>query len=397
MSNKKMKKKILYLLGMILVIVALVSIVDAVRPKHNEFVRTGNMVYPRYGHKSVLLKDGRVLIIGGSKNRKSCEIYTPKTGKFSLVGDLSYFHDENSTATLLNNGRVLITGGVGADTGTELFNPQDNTFKSISNMKISIHYHTASLLPDGKVLIIGSEIKQPNKYGFRPVNNNFQRAEIFDPVTNKFTFGPTTNLYRFMHHSISLPDGNILILPMDFYTEELTKNYKKEISLSPPAEMYDAKTNKFKLLGKFVKPFNWSATDIITNYFLLKNNKILLVMCNDRNYVGIAIYDYQTNIIKYLYRFEDSIFYQPSNPVLLKDKDSILFMGGVNGPQPLTQAIKTTEIINYKTLNRTKGPIMKDARYGGQSIIELKNGDILITGGWDNNRNSAKKAELYKK
>lgn len=391
--KKIFEKKSLVIGLIILAIIAMSFGIYSIIPKHNVFVRTGNMRYARSGHKSVLLKDGRVLIVGGTNETKRAEIYNPKTGKFSLTRDLLYVYDDNSTLTLLNDGRILITGGNTRFTAVEIFDPKTGIFKPIGNTHLVKYYHTANLLPDGKVLFVGSEFNPVNEKGYYPINMNFQRVEVYDPVLNNFTLEAKTNLSRFRYHTILLPNQKVLILPELFYTEKLTKGYKNEINLSPPAEIYDIKTNKFNLVSKFIQPKNKSAFDNITDYFLLGENKILLVSYG--NHTGIALYDYKTNKIKYIYKFEGYGFYFPCNPVLMGD--SIMFMGGNNGPEPFTQAIKTTEIVNYKTLERSKGPDMKVARYSMQSIIELKNGDILISGGWDNRRNSTNKAELYKK
>ena len=93
-----MKKKILYLLGIILVIVALVSISDAIRSKHNEFVRTGDLNVSRTNPTAIELLNGKVLVFGGwfsNENKKyelKVEIYDPKTRKFSFTGDLNDYH-----------------------------------------------------------------------------------------------------------------------------------------------------------------------------------------------------------------------------------------------------------------------------------------------------------------
>ncbi len=79
------------------------------------------MIIPRFGHSAVLLKDGRVLITGGYWCKgsggkcnevapKSAEIYDPKIGKFIRTGDMNFGRTYHSSI-LLNDGRVLVVGG----------------------------------------------------------------------------------------------------------------------------------------------------------------------------------------------------------------------------------------------------------------------------------------------
>ena len=74
-------------------------------------------------HTTTLLKDGRVLAVGGTSktgNLNTAELYDPETGVWYEANMMSKSRAQH-TATLLTDGRVLIVGG--NDTSSEIFDP----------------------------------------------------------------------------------------------------------------------------------------------------------------------------------------------------------------------------------------------------------------------------------
>jgi hypothetical protein len=92
-------------------------------PSTGTFAAAASMSTSRLGHTATLLPDGRVLICGGLnastaatgyQSYNSAEIFDPKTGSFTVGGQMNvgrFWH----SATLLPNGSVLVAGGVGGD------------------------------------------------------------------------------------------------------------------------------------------------------------------------------------------------------------------------------------------------------------------------------------------
>ena len=76
-------------------------------PSTGTWSLTGDMTEKRTGHKAMLLKDGRVMVVGGA----STEIYDPTTGAWSKAGEYSKPHVLDFAAVLLEDGRVLVSGG----------------------------------------------------------------------------------------------------------------------------------------------------------------------------------------------------------------------------------------------------------------------------------------------
>jgi len=189
-----------------------------------QFTLTGPMNKLRRNHTATVLRDGRVLIVGGSllacddffscpgesDIHASAEIYDPATGTFTLTGNLNLPRYDH-TATLLPDGRVLIAGGTytGPDgyltrpPAYEVYDPATGRFTVGGVMRIARVYHTATVLGDGKVLIVG---------GLN--DNDYPQAdsELYDPATGTTQAGPQLLFERAQHTATRLPNGNVLIV-----------------------------------------------------------------------------------------------------------------------------------------------------------------------------------------
>ena len=78
------------------------------------WIATGTMTQARDGHTATLLADGRVLVAGGLRDRKSlatAELYDPATGSWTATGNMLAGRSHHS-ATRLRDGTVLVAGGV---------------------------------------------------------------------------------------------------------------------------------------------------------------------------------------------------------------------------------------------------------------------------------------------
>ena len=76
-------------------------------------------------------------------------------GRWRATGSVSTAR-EFHTATLLRNGQVLVTGGSG-DTNAELYDPATGTWTATGSMAIARDEHTATLLPNGLSASRGTE------------------------------------------------------------------------------------------------------------------------------------------------------------------------------------------------------------------------------------------------
>ena len=181
-------------------------------PFSGSFSPTGSPAEARYGNTATLLPDGRVLVVGGAADGvlfASAEAWDPVTGSFGPAGSLADARSGH-TATLLPDGRVLVIGGRGSSgedsvalTSAELWDPVTGSFAPTGSLAEARSGHTATFLPDGRVLVAG---------GTGDSGDPLASAELWDPVTG--TFGPTGSLTeaRVAHAATLLPDGHVLVI-----------------------------------------------------------------------------------------------------------------------------------------------------------------------------------------
>ncbi len=204
------------------------------------FVATGSMADERYGHTATLLRDGRVLVVGGADlmdgidNLATAELYDPLTGKFTRTGSMARGRAEH-TATLLADGRVLIAGGFGGGTvpvaTAEIYDPDTGTFAATGSMMVERQNHTATLLPGGQVLIAG---------GLDSESRALSSAELYDPVSGTFRATGSMTAPRDFHTATALADGMVLVAG-GVGADQATA--------LASAEIYDPSTGRFTATG----------------------------------------------------------------------------------------------------------------------------------------------------
>lgn len=129
-------------------------------PNTGASVKVGEMSLRRYKHAATLLADGRVLITGGSDDRDwgnmydSAEIYDPASHRFTPTSKMLSKRFKLPHATvLLRNGKVLVAGGSNV---VEVFDNNQKKFLAVNgSLSAPSYYGTATMLKDGKVLIVG--------------------------------------------------------------------------------------------------------------------------------------------------------------------------------------------------------------------------------------------------
>lgn len=174
---------------------------------------TGSMATPRSAHTATLLRDGRVLVVGGYNDWAalvSAELYDPASGTWSSAGSMTEGHGYH-TATLLRDGKVLVAGGRSNNSSTgrplasaELYEPASETW-SVTGSLIQAHtFHTATLLPDARVLVAGASYRS-----FGLARN--ATAELYDPSTGFWSATANMLAARAYQTATLVPGGQVLV------------------------------------------------------------------------------------------------------------------------------------------------------------------------------------------
>jgi len=187
----------------------------------------GTMNQPRAFHRTVVLENGALFVLGGGAGSflspvatDTCERYD--TYHRTFVADAPMATPRTlHRGTALADGRVLASGGsltLGAGLNTtELYDPTTQTWSAGPTMSSNRIAHTATLLDDGRILLCGGAsnfmLSSPTSTNYMPIFSSAQdTAEIFDPVTGTLT--PTANLMssaRIGGAAVKLPSGKVLI------------------------------------------------------------------------------------------------------------------------------------------------------------------------------------------
>jgi len=173
-------------------------------PVTNTFSPTGSLNTPRTGHSATLLPDGRVLVIAGYNNTGwlgDAEIYDPATGQWTVTQP-NFAHGVVHVAILLRDGRVFVMAGAkqsgpsGPDDRVEIFDPQSNLWQVAARHENTGGGASATLLADGRVLIAGGTAD----------------PAIYDPTHDTWHFAGTLITPRSQAQMARLSDGRVLLI-----------------------------------------------------------------------------------------------------------------------------------------------------------------------------------------
>ena len=180
--------------------------------------KAASLIAGREEHTATLLRNGSVLIAGGTDGRNkalaSAEIYDPAANRWRSAASMTTARLDH-TATLLPSGKVLVVGGLlgpvpfGSLATAELYDPTTDRWSAVAPMFVPRARHTATLLSDGRVLVVGGIALAVTESGLFPSLPT--DPEIYDPKVNRWSATAPMGESRLGQTATRLTDGRVLI------------------------------------------------------------------------------------------------------------------------------------------------------------------------------------------
>ena len=198
-------------------------------------------------------------------------------GLFFPAGQMNSERGDH-TATLLANGKVLVVGGSGPTrlASAELYDPVTGRWSLTGPLNVLRDNHTATPLPNGKVLVAGGE-----GYNAGGTWDAFASAEIYDPKTGTWTMTSPLNLARYAHTATLLPNGKVLVVGGEH-------NTGGSWSSLDVAELYDPAAGVWTIAAPMSSGRSYHTST------MLPNGKVLIAagMNDDAGFLNLAeLYD----------------------------------------------------------------------------------------------------------
>ena len=204
-----------------------------------------NTTYNNYFHKSLLLNDNKILVIGTSDTNTSYgEIYDRYKNSWTAI--TNKFKNQCRgclTCCLLKNGLVMIIGSWNPINNIisicEYYDPENDTFYFAPNLLQNRIHHSAIVLQDDRILVIGGWEIIPGGV--------LNTCEIFSLETNKWERVSNMKRMRASHTSNLLSDGRVFVCGGTDKTEyERRRSPNLDLQSLKTCEIYNPKTDTWE-------------------------------------------------------------------------------------------------------------------------------------------------------
>jgi hypothetical protein len=271
------------------------------------------------------------------------------------------------TAVLLPNGSVLLTGGwtgPAVTASAERYDPGTNKFSVTGTMNSPRSAHTATLLATGEVLIAG---------GFDG-SRRLESAELYDPRTGAFTSTGNMTEPRSEYAAVLLLDGRVL----------MTGGNRSSNQVLASAEVYDPRVGTFRRVGNMTVIRHKHASTV------LRDGKVLVLGGSDERdgrgrYASAEVFDPTTGAFAAISAMNTERYKIPQAVVMLQTGE-VLVAGGAERAEVYDPGTRRFHVI--------AGSVGADLSFSTATL--LRDGQVLIVGGYDSRIEPTTAAWLYR-
>jgi len=355
-------------------------------PATGEWTQSSPMSVARERHTLNELEDGRLVIIGGNAGSTSgnqltgsIEIYDPASDTWSEVASLRHAR-QNHASVLMQDGRILVIGGYTGDVtaSCEIYDPVTNTVGfsdsnhvGVASLNVPRHEPQAALLNNGEVIVIGGR-----------GHDYLRSTEIYNPTTNSWREVGDMNQPRTIGSLIVFKDGTVLT----------TGGRKSSNLIAPGAEVFDLNSETWKEIEPLHQARHWQGN------VLMPNNRYLITGgYYDGDLSTNSVVDC-TPICEWYNKDNETWYYAPQlnlqrgqhGAVYFKHfngaklKENVIVTGGIIEDYQITNTCEildvTEEAINTYMLNQPKSEVIPVVPNGlrDQVVITNDGGDMIL-------------------
>ena len=339
------------------------------------------MLQSRVGHSATLLRDGRVLVVGGMDDAftplYTAEVFDPETNRWMLVGEMREARTEHSAA-LLRDGRVMVTGGMNENLEivgtTEIYDPDSGEWFEHASMRTVRRGHFTLTLNDGRVAVVGGVGQTLGGLGILAnisAVGALLSTEIYDPQTD--TWSRASDMLE--GHSgglaIVLKDGRVLI----------SGGYNQAEGLAS-SEVFDPNIDEWMRTASMARKTFANTAAVLPDGSVLFTGGFGMSRAKGGITPGSEVFDPKTNEWR---KAPDTVHGRMKHTITLLPDGRVVTIGGSTAGGP----VNTAEYMNPMTWAWSEITPMSVQRSGHTATL-LHDGRILVAGGA-----TEKTVELY--
>lgn len=309
-------------------------------PSSGTWATVSGIVAPRHFARAVRLGDGSVLSVGGtdvslSARYSDAELYDPATGRTTVTFPLPVPRSGHSLTALSGGGALAVGGFTGDDVTASavVFDPKSG-WRPVKSMASPRSHHGAGLLPDGRVIVVGGE-----KCCVGLPYEALRTTEIYDPIADAWSPGPSLGTPRYDHTLDVLGDGRVVVTGgASLFFED---------GLLGSVETLDAAGAKWSLVGSMREPRTLHRSTP------LPNGKILITGTSAKTFgtSNVTLTETVDPVAGVIAGAGDTREYRTGHTATLLVDGRVLVTGGGGFGPPL----RTTELFGTK-LGEACGP-----------------------------------------